>query len=122
MNSNINEVIKVISCLFHEKTLHARKSTNKHKKEASDFHSDVFTCIKSIKSKQMIFTQMLRTKKHKMYKKHKKHKNVKQATFFLDVFYANKKHENANERIGDFLHLTCFLSAFKNVFFVFVRL
>ena len=109
MNSNINEVIKVISCLFHEKTLHARKSTNKHKKEASDFHSDVFTCIKSIKSKQMIFTQMLRTKKHKMHKKHKKHKNVEQATFFfLDVFYANKKCENVSERIGDFLPLRFF--------------
>ena len=108
---------------FSRENFTCTKSTKKHKKETSDFHSDVFTRIKSIKSKQMIFTQMLLTKKHKMHKKHKKHKNVKQATFFfLNGFYANKEHENANERIGDFLPLTCFLSAFKNVFFVFVCL
>ena len=49
-----------------------------------------------------------------MHKKHKKHKNVKQVTFFfLDIFYANKKHENANKRISDFLPLRYFLSAFS---------
>ena len=35
------------------------------------------------------------------HKKRKKYKNVKQATFFfLDVFYANKKHENTNKRLS----------------------
>ena len=50
-----------------------------------------------IKRKQATFTQMFfyMRKKHK---KRKKYKNVKQVTFFfLDVFYANKKHENANK-------------------------
>ena len=76
----------------------------KHKKQTSDFHSGVF-----------LYAQ----KKHKM---HKKHKNVKQVTFFfLDIFFANKKHENTNKWISDFLPLRRFLSAFKNVFFVFAR-
>ena len=77
---------------------------------------------KSVKCKQVTFTQMplfIRTKEHKMHKKHKKHKNVKQATFFfLDVFYANKKHENATKEIGDFLSFRYFLGAF----FIFVHL
>ena len=53
----MNEVIRVISCLFNKKILHAQKrikskeatftqiffrSTKKHKKETSDFCSDVF--------------------------------------------------------------------------------
>ena len=51
VSSNINEVIRVISCFFHENILHTQKSTKKpkkfkkhkkHKKQTSDFHSDVF--------------------------------------------------------------------------------
>ena len=98
------------------------KKHKKHKKQTSDFRSDVFYMHKSIKSRQVTFTQMV-FYTHKKHKKHKKHKNVKQATFFfLDVFYANKKHKSANKQIGDFLPLRCFLSAFKNVIFVYVRL
>ena len=40
----------------------------KHKMQTSDFHSDIFMRIKSIKSKQVTFT-------------HKKAQNVKQASF-----------------------------------------
>ena len=53
-----------------------------------------------IKRKQATFTQMFfyMRKKHKKHKNRKKYKNVKHVTFFfLDVFYANKKHENANK-------------------------
>ena len=42
---------------FYEEILH----TKKHKKQISDFHSDIFIRLKSIKSKQMTFTH----KKHK---------------------------------------------------------
>ena len=40
----------------------------KHKMQTSDFHSDIFIRLKSIKSKQVTFT-------------HKKAQNVKQVTF-----------------------------------------
>ena len=99
-----------------------QKSTKSIKSKQVTFTQMFFTRIKSIKSRQVTFTQMF-FYTHKKHKKHKKHKNVKQATFFfLDVFYANKKHKSANKQIGDFLPRRCFLSAFKNVIFVYVRL
>ena len=62
-SSNINEVIRVISCFFSEKSLHAQKSIKKpkkhkkhkkHKKQTNDFHSDVFyTHKKHIKHKSI---------------------------------------------------------------------
>ena len=61
ISSNINEVIKkVISSLFifFIKRFYTQK---KHKIQTSDFHSDVFIRLKSIKSKQATFTH----KKHK---------------------------------------------------------
>ena len=38
---------------FYEEILHTQK---KHKMETSDFHSDIFMHLKSIKSKQVTFT------------------------------------------------------------------
>ena len=103
---------------FSRQNFTRTKKHKKHKKQTT-FTQMFFTRIKSIKSRQVTFTQMF----FYTHKKHKKHKNAKQATFFfLDVFYANKRHKNANKRINDFLPLTCFLSAFKKAFFVFVRL
>ena len=53
------------------------KKHKKHKKQTSDFHSNVFLYAK------------------------KKYKNVRQATFFfLDIFYANKKHETKNKQLS----------------------
>ena len=59
-SSNINEVIRVISCFFSEKSLHVQKSIKKpkkhkkHQKQTSDFHSDVFyTHKKHIKHKSI---------------------------------------------------------------------
>ena len=54
--SNINEVIRVISCLFHKKILHAQKSL---KSKQATFAQMFFICTKkSIKRKQATFTQM----------------------------------------------------------------
>ena len=66
-SNNINEVIKEqfqAFLFFYEEILH----TKKHKMQTSDFHSDIFIRLKSIKSKQVTFT-------------HKKAQNIKQASF-----------------------------------------
>ena len=58
-SSDINEVIEeVISSLFYKEILHKKKQ---HKMQTSDFYSDIFLRLKSIKSKQATFTH----KKHK---------------------------------------------------------
>ena len=52
-SSNINEVIKEqfqAFLFFYEEILHTQK---KHKMQTSDFHSDIFIRLKSIKSKQV---------------------------------------------------------------------
>ena len=67
-SSNINGVIKEkfqVFLFLYEEILQTQK---KHKVQTSDFHSDVFIRLKSIKSKQVTFT-------------HKNTQNVKQALF-----------------------------------------
>ena len=56
----------------------------KHKKQTSDFHSDIFIRLKSIKSKQATFTH----KKHKMQ------------TSFVDAF---KKRQKMRMKMLSFL-------------------
>ena len=58
--SNINEATRGYfnPFYFFEEILH----TNKHKMQTSNFHSDIFKRLKSIKIKQATFTH----KKHKM--------------------------------------------------------
>ena len=56
-SSNINKVIRVISCLFHKKILHAQKA---QKRQTSDFYSDVFYTNKkqtSFYSDVFLYTQ-----------------------------------------------------------------
>ena len=109
-SSNINEGIKAV-LFFKRKDFTRTKRT------------------KSTKCDQVTFDIFYEHKKHKKQKKQKKVQNVKQAIFFLlDVFKKQQKaqkahetHKNANIRIGDFLPLRCFLSAFKTAFFVFVH-
>ena len=60
-SSNINEVIKDNFRLFFTKRFYTQKKHKKHKMQTSDFHSDIFIRLKSIKSKQATFT-------HKKYK------------------------------------------------------
>ena len=96
----MNQVIRVISCLFNKKILHAQKSikseqatftqifsirTKKHKKQTSDYRSDVFYAHKKQTSDFRSDVFFIRTKKHKMHKKHKKHKK-QTSNFHSDVF------------------------------------
>ena len=96
----MNEVIRVISCLFNKKILHAQKSikskqatftqmffirTKKHKKQISNFCLDVFYMHKKQTSDFHSDVFFIRTKKHKMHKKHKKHKK-QTSDFHSDVF------------------------------------
>ena len=103
----MNEVMRVISCLYNKKILHAQKSikskqatftqiffirTKKKKKQTSDLRSDVFYEHKKqtsdFHSDDFFYTH----KKHKMHKKYKKHKS-KQATFTQLFFYMRKKYK-----------------------------
>ena len=59
----------------------------KHKMQTSDFHSDIFMRLKSIKSKQVTFT-------------HKKAQNVKQVTFThkkAQMTFTHKKAQNVKQ-------------------------
>ena len=84
----MNEVIRVISCLFDKKILHAQNSI---KSQQVTFAQIFFIRTKSIKSKQATFIQMffIPTKKHRMHKKHKKHKK-QTIDFHSDVFIRTK--------------------------------
>ena len=57
-SGNINEVIKDDFGLFFTKIFYAQKKHKKHKMQASDFHSDLFVRLKSLKRKQATFTQI----------------------------------------------------------------
>ena len=70
LSSNKNEDIKAV-LFFKRKDFTRTIKHQKHKTQASNFHSDVFHA-------------------HKKHKKYKKAQNVKQAIFFLDILYAHK--------------------------------
>ena len=103
----MNEVIRVITCLFNKKILHAQKKSikskqatftqiifiriEKHKKQTSDFRLDVFYTHKKQRSHFHSDVFFIHTKKHKMPKKHKEHKK-QTSDFHSDVYFIRVKN------------------------------
>ena len=104
ISSNINEVIRVISCFFSRENFTRTKKHTKHRKQTSNLHSDIFICLKSTKSKQATYA-------HKRHKNHRKHKTSNKRFSSSEKGKKDKKHKNANKQISDFLPLRHFLSA-----------